>query len=515
MTNKVLFSVSFLVLGACASTPIEEPSPVPTPTPVAAPAPAPTPVDTPWPIPKSEEPEEAILSSITLPDTIQQCENAEEENRTCVTVLYGTNRIPSDCTLDAINLGMCKTGIDVKPNAEDTEKLYTDMGDVYGIAPDPRCEPIQVIGNDTITPPSRVCHLGQVTVSVPSERRSGKVYNAEPGQVFSNPRNASKKFWIANFNEFTNDPETEFKELVSEFMTEDDTSKNHAIVYIHGFNVKYRNAAFRSAQLKFDMGFKGPVMFYSWPANGSTLDYLNDQIDGDLSVEDLVDFLELANEAVSASRPDAKLHIIAHSMGTRVTSQALRKFVDRPNPPSLGKIIFAAGDVDTKLFRKWMDPVIPHIDNLTIYSSDKDGAVQVASILRSLASATKKIAAEAKTRLGFFDKKNKRPPYVWDKTSDDKNKIETIDISEVTKKSFWGWLNFTNYFINNHSKYAEHFHVTDDILRSICDDMNLSPDERSFYISKVNSHWRVNKQRNYDISNKRQGCKSSILHLKK
>ncbi len=471
----------------------------------------------------------------TPPDAhaIDQCdpETAEAENRECVDVFYGTNRRKmltkngEECDQQAIHdrdsgcVGKTKR----QDRNYDRNKLYVDMGDLFDIAPDPACEPVPKRTSETnkhnaadklygaITYSRTLCHLGVIKVSVPLQKRKpgDKIKKFDQAQSVS-AKQAGKKFWIAHHKSLD---DRAFKDAMRRVIESNDNSTGHAIVYIHGFNVKFRNAAFRTAQLRHDMQFNGPVMFYSWPANGSTVDYLSDQTDGDLSVDSLASFLKYAHESVNQNpKKPTKLHIIAHSMGTRLTSQALNK-LNRSHPSlRFGKVSYAAADIDTKLFLKWMKPALQNIESLTIYTSNFDGAVRMGNFLRRLDKDTRGKEGEDKFRLGYF--KKGELPFIW---SDQRKTVSTIDISSVQHTSMWGWLDVTRFFVDNHSIFAQNLLVTDDILKNICTGGLPKPDTRSHYMVELatpagsnNTYWELDptKAKRYDLVSARNGCRS-------
>src|SRR5206468_8750059 len=49
-----------------------------------------------------------------------------------------------------------------------------------------------------------------------------------------------------------------------------------AMVYIHGYNTGFKEAALRAAQIGFDIACTGPVAFFSWPSRGTFEDYKPD-----------------------------------------------------------------------------------------------------------------------------------------------------------------------------------------------------------------------------------------------
>ena len=51
-------------------------------------------------------------------------------------------------------------------------------------------------------------------------------------------------------------------------MPESKNYKDHALVFVHGFNTTFDNALFRTAQIAYDLKFDGAPFVYSWPSQG-------------------------------------------------------------------------------------------------------------------------------------------------------------------------------------------------------------------------------------------------------
>jgi esterase/lipase superfamily enzyme len=98
-------------------------------------------------------------------------------------------------------------------------------------------------------------------------------------------------------------------------------------VFIHGYNVSFFEAARRTAQLHWDLGFRGTPAFFSWPSGGSLLDYWADEASSEWAASHLREFLDLLAKRSGAK----KIHLIAHSMGNRPLSRALAEIGSR-NP---------------------------------------------------------------------------------------------------------------------------------------------------------------------------------------
>ena len=130
----------------------------------------------------------------------------------------------------------------------------------------------------------------------------------------------------------------------------------NAFVFVHGYNVSFRDAARRTAQLAYDLRFDGAPVFYSWPSQAALAGYFTDEQTIARSVPMIEGFL-----ADMADRSGAQnLYIIGHSMGTRGLTQALRNLVAK-RPDLRGRfrgIILAAPDIDAKVFRTELAPVL-------------------------------------------------------------------------------------------------------------------------------------------------------------
>ena len=156
------------------------------------------------------------------------------------------------------------------------------------------------------------------------------------------------------------------------------SAEREALVFIHGFNVSFENAARRTAQIAFDMDYDGAPILYSWPSRGNVTDYVADTAVVRLSARRLSAFLE---EVAARSGADV-VHVVAHSMGNRALTDALelmalRRGIKEGDPPLFGQVIFAAPDVDADLFREMLPTIRPIARRLTLYASKSDKALSV------------------------------------------------------------------------------------------------------------------------------------------
>lgn len=154
----------------------------------------------------------------------------------------------------------------------------------------------------------------------------------------------------------------------------------HAVIFVHGYNVSFQEAALRAAQIGCDLAIEGGVAFFSWPSLGRITSYLADSASIEASEVALADFLVRFAQESSAS----KIHVIAHSMGNRGLLRAVERVVRHARGGSnkfIDQIILAAPDVDVGTFRHLCAAYGFLANRTTLYVSRRDLAVRTAKQL--------------------------------------------------------------------------------------------------------------------------------------
>jgi pimeloyl-ACP methyl ester carboxylesterase len=162
-------------------------------------------------------------------------------------------------------------------------------------------------------------------------------------------------------------------------------SREHVLLFVHGFNVSFAAAMVRAAQLGFDLGFPLTACF-SWPSFGRFWKYTGDEAACEPSVPALAAFIA---ELVNLAGP-GRVHILTHSMGNRVVLRAVEQLAwqartDRVAAQrKLGNLLLAAPDIDRDLFRL-LAPSCLKVSALQtqLYVSHKDNAVALSRWLHS------------------------------------------------------------------------------------------------------------------------------------
>jgi esterase/lipase superfamily enzyme len=77
--------------------------------------------------------------------------------------------------------------------------------------------------------------------------------------------------------------------------------------------------------------------------------------------------------------------VIAHSMGSEVLSKAL-SLIDRSDSlPKLGQVVFAAPDVDARIFGREILPTLrQRAQGVTLYASSEDEALRASRVLNGV-----------------------------------------------------------------------------------------------------------------------------------
>jgi esterase/lipase superfamily enzyme len=155
-----------------------------------------------------------------------------------------------------------------------------------------------------------------------------------------------------------------------------------ALVFLHGYNVSFEDAAIRAAQIGYDLKVPGPVAFFSWPSRGNLAAYPADEASIEASEQPIADFLVEFAQNCKAGDTAPKLHLIAHSMGNRGFLRALHRIAasaELRGKVHFNQIILAAPDVDRDLFLSLAALYRAHADGVTLYASRRDLAVHLSA----------------------------------------------------------------------------------------------------------------------------------------
>ncbi len=170
---------------------------------------------------------------------------------------------------------------------------------------------------------------------------------------------------------------SQVKEVIDTAKQSGETSQ--ALLFLHGFNVSFEEAAIRAAQIGFDLRVPGATAFFSWPSRGTVRAYTVDEASIEASEKAITQFLVDFTKNCGAE----KVHIIAHSMGNRGFLRSLQRIAANSTVSGIkfGQIILAAPDIDRDLFLDLADLYPRYSERTTLYTSDSDLPVHLSSKL--------------------------------------------------------------------------------------------------------------------------------------
>lgn len=152
------------------------------------------------------------------------------------------------------------------------------------------------------------------------------------------------------------------------------------LVYVHGFRQTFETAALDAAQLADGIKFRGQTMVFSWPSKAGLFDYAYDRESAMWSRDDF----ERVLNSVAASPAAGRVHIVAHSMGTMLTLEALRQLYARSGDgiaDKIGAVVFASPDIDMDVFSSAVVRIGPVGRKITVVAATNDRALALSGRL--------------------------------------------------------------------------------------------------------------------------------------
>lgn len=312
----------------------------------------------------------------------------DDDNPQTVRVFFGTNRqiiadtqptwgrfalailIVGFCTVAVLVLILFRSGSDAVKSHHYVAKtlaMVAAMGIAYLAVDDARStlqqmsklrQGVQFGGRRT---DDNRLHYGYCDVSIPPTHSIGKVERP----LFS-PENEAEHVVL---KECQTVPSEEFFAIVGQAIGAQNATSRDCLIYVHGFNVSFDEAARRAAQIHIDLQFQGATLFYSWPSRGQVQAYFSDRNEIVVSKGLLTSFIREVHSRLNVDR----LHIIAHSMGADATAQAILDL--DPQAKILDQIVLAAPDIDAVYFQSILPRLNERSSGTTLYCSKNDWAL--------------------------------------------------------------------------------------------------------------------------------------------
>ncbi len=216
--------------------------------------------------------------------------------------------------------------------------------------------------------------VGQVVVTIPPAHKAGEIEQPSIWR-FELSKDPLKHMVLV---EIVSWPLASFRKNLQQAFLND--AEGAALLFIHGYNVSFENAALRTAQMAWDLKLLTAPLMFSWPSRATLKGYAADEEAVNWAVADLKIFVdEILNQSGAK-----KIHVIAHSMGNRALVQALQSIAPLNGEPRFNEIILAAPDIDADIFKRDIAPAIKSAARRhTIYTSSNDKALKASKKLHA------------------------------------------------------------------------------------------------------------------------------------
>ncbi|WP_082907830.1 alpha/beta hydrolase [Bradyrhizobium neotropicale] len=223
-------------------------------------------------------------------------------------------------------------------------------------------------------------------------RRAGPAFGIAEVSVPTRGRNVGEltgpSWWRL---EFSQDPEKHVILMAVEMLGRDvftasladslaAADQRDVLIFVHGYNVSFEDAARRAAQISVDLKFAGRTLLYSWASAADPKQYTVDEDTIEWSREHFEAFFRLALTEIGAR----EVHVIAHSMGNRAlinTLERVRSWQLPPGAATLCQVIFAAPDIGRDRFVQLAEKFKGCARRCTLYASSSDVALMASRLV--------------------------------------------------------------------------------------------------------------------------------------
>jgi len=213
-------------------------------------------------------------------------------------------------------------------------------------------------------------------VSIPPNREAGEV---DP--VRDNRRvNPEEQFLVTRAEGL--DGEAGFRAELRHQLRTRPASDRAIMVFVHGYNTTFADGLYRTAQIRHDLNVPGIAVHYGWPSAGHPLGYAYDRDSALFGRDGLERLLIQIAEADSD-----EIVLVAHSMGSAVTMEALRQLRIGGRQDVLDRfsgIILMSPDIDIDVFRSQALRIDPLPQPFVIFTSRRDRALLLSARMTGL-----------------------------------------------------------------------------------------------------------------------------------
>jgi esterase/lipase superfamily enzyme len=218
--------------------------------------------------------------------------------------------------------------------------------------------------------------FGSISVTLPAERFD----ESRPvpiGMEIIKIKDTSAGVTLATPDELTS--EDLAQKIVSYKASLPPKTKSRLLLFVHGYNVTFADAAQAAVRLAYGLRIELLPIAISWPSQGETLSYWQDEQSVETSIER---FRPIFQMLLTAPEVDEVI-LVGHSMGTRLVTRVLSQLdLQKAKLDKLSRIVFAAADLGEEELRELWPRIMPLGQNgWTIYTSANDIALMASRII--------------------------------------------------------------------------------------------------------------------------------------
>lgn len=151
---------------------------------------------------------------------------------------------------------------------------------------------------------------------------------------------------------------------------EETANGERPVLYTHGYYIDFNRGCKRASLFRDSLRLTDRFLLFSWPSDGSILNYTRDEADLYWSVVPLTDVLTDMIGRFGAGNVD----VTAHSLGTLGAFLALVQLAGREHPvkPLVNQVVLLAPDIDVGIFDQHLPRIRPLARHITVYVSAND-----------------------------------------------------------------------------------------------------------------------------------------------
>ncbi|MFY0637949.1 MAG: alpha/beta fold hydrolase [Maricaulis maris] len=223
-----------------------------------------------------------------------------------------------------------------------------------------------------LTPGRGELSFARADVWVPANRLAGEITHP------SLPADPTREFALTGYQADLA-PEA-WSAMLDQHLSSMPLAERQVFVFVHGFNTPFSDGLYLNAQILNDFGVRTAAVHYAWPSAGHWPAYLYDRDSAQFARDGLVETLERVSDS-----PASSIILLAHSMGSMVTMEALRQLSLEGRADVLSRldpVILASPDIDFDVFLNQLDAIDPPPAHLAVLVSDRDRVLALSDSLR-------------------------------------------------------------------------------------------------------------------------------------